>query len=246
MRTTRHFLLLTWVLSTALVAVGAVICWDQGLIADLVQTDRSRVCLLLMAMYVIGLGHAFQRTAHLSRELDVAHETERLLAEGGALRLEGARVLTQAGEPLPAGFVSDYLRDLLRARRGDASLAGEAREKGDDILEAYAARLRGKNEFGWFMVDLMLKVGFLGTLVGFIWMLSSVSNTQLVDASSMQNILKDMSYGMSTALNATLASLVTGTLLSFPYYLLGRGLEELLESTIRITQVEVLPRLTSA
>lgn len=246
MRKNEHFLLLTWVLTTSLVAVGAVISWELGLIQDLIETDRSRVCILLIAMYVVGLGHAFQQTRQLSRELDAAHRSEQLLAAGGSLRLEADGVLVTGGHPLPAGFLSDYLRDLFRAKRGEGRGVDEAREKGDDILEAYAARLRGRYEFGWFMVDLMLKVGFLGTLVGFIWMLGSVSGAEVVDASSMQNILSDMSYGMSTALNATLASLVTGTLLSFPYYLLGRGLEELLESTVRVTQVEVLPRLARA
>ena len=93
------------------------------------------------------------------------------------------------------------------------------------------------------MIDLMLKIGFLGTLIGFIWMLSSVSRHAVIDAATMQNVLKDMSYGMSIALNTTLTSLVTGTLLSAPYYLLSRGLDELVELTVRLTQVEVLPRL---
>jgi hypothetical protein len=62
----------------------------------------------------------------------------------------------------------------------------------------------------------------------------------------MQGILKEMSFGMSTALNTTLSSLVAGILLSFPYYLLGRGLEELLETTVRLARAEVLPRLNAA
>jgi biopolymer transport protein ExbB/TolQ len=99
---------------------------------------------------------------------------------------------------------------------------------------------------GWFVIDLMLKVGFLGTLVGFIWMLSSVSKHSVIDAQSMQLILRDMSYGMGIALNTTLISLVTATLLSAPYYLLSRGLDELIECTVRLTQVEVLPRLSRA
>ena len=62
----------------------------------------------------------------------------------------------------------------------------------------------------------------------------------------MQTILREMSFGMSTALNTTLSSLVGGILLSVPYYLLGRGLEELLETTVRLTRVEILPRLAAA
>jgi hypothetical protein len=143
------------------------------------------------------------------------------------------------GAVLPGGFIADYIADYAGTRAAPSDPQSES----GDLLEAYASRLRGKHEFGWFWIDLMLKVGFLGTLVGFIMMLASVSQNTVIDASTMQNVLKQMSYGMSTALNTTLASLVAGTLLSFPYYLLGRGLDELIECTVRIAQVEVIPRL---
>ena len=74
-------------------------------------------------------------------------------------------------------------------------------------------------------------------------MLGSVSQQELLDASMMQRVLKQMSFGMSTALNTTLVSLVGGILLSIPYYLLGRGLDKLLEDTIHITEVQIWPRL---
>jgi biopolymer transport protein ExbB/TolQ len=92
----------------------------------------------------------------------------------------------------------------------------------------------------------MLKVGFLGTLIGFIWMLASVSQQDMLDASMMQRVLKQMSHGMSTALNTTLVSLVGGILLSVPYYMLGRGLDELLEQTIHLSEVKIWPRLKKA
>ena len=77
-------------------------------------------------------------------------------------------------------------------------------------------------------------------------MLSSVSNHAVIDASSMQIILREMSHGMGIALNTTLVSLVTATLLSAPYYLLARGLDELVEGIVRLTEVEILPRLRQA
>ena len=133
-----------------------------------------------------------------------------------------------------------------RAQSRESAGQAEASSASSDLLEAYVGRLRGAHEFGWFMIDLMLKVGFLGTLVGFIWMLSSVSEHPTIDASSMQQILRDMSHGMGIALNTTLVSLVTATLLSAPYYLLARGLDELVECIVRLTQVEILPRLPRA
>ncbi|MGE0387170.1 MAG: MotA/TolQ/ExbB proton channel family protein [Gammaproteobacteria bacterium] len=247
MRNIEHLLVLAWLLTAGLVLFGTWVVVDQGLMRDLLQTDRSHVSALLIAMYAAGAAHSLARTWHLSVELGRAAQAERLVsqAKAGPFRLVDGRVITPAGAALPPGFVSGYIADLALARIGGGRdpRPGEA---GGDLLEACAARLRGSHEFGWFLIDLMLKIGFLGTLIGFIWMLASVAQHPVIDASTMQVILRDMSHGMSIALNTTLTSLVTGTLLSFPYYLLGRGLDELIECTVRIAQVEVLPRLAAA
>ncbi|MBM3275751.1 MAG: MotA/TolQ/ExbB proton channel family protein [Candidatus Sericytochromatia bacterium] len=245
MRRVEHALVLCWLLMTGLVVFGTVVVVDSGLMRELLTTDRSYVCAILIGMYVIGAGHSLRRTWILSRELVGIAATERELATLGnsALRMSANGLMTAAGVVLPSGFLNQYVRDILRARTVAALPSQESASA--DLLEAYAARMRGEHEFGWFMCDLMLKVGFLGTLIGFIWMLSSVSKQSVIDAASMQHILQDMSYGMSIALNTTLTSLVTATLLSGPYYLLGRGLDELLECAVRLTQVEILPRLES-
>ena len=245
MRRIEHFLVLSWLVSTGLVVFGVIVVTHSGLMGSLLATDRSYVSAILIGMYVIGALHSLRRSWLLSNELNAVTAAERQLqhAGGSPLRLLESGVATASGAMLPAGFLTDYVRDIVRARRTDNAANADGNTASSDLLETAAAKLRGEHEFGWFMIDLMLKVGFLGTLIGFIWMLSSVSRHSVIDAASMQNILKDMSYGMSIALNTTLTSLVTATLLSAPYYLLSRGLDELLECTVRLTQVEILPRL---
>ena len=247
MRRIEHFLVLIWLLMAGLTLFATVIIIDTGLMHDLLVNDRSYVSAVLIAMYVVGAGHSLYRSWLLSTELKHITHAEQTLATAGdkPLRLVEASIATAAGAVLPAGFLTAYVHDIVRTRATSHGVQAEAGASGD-LLEAYAARMRGEHEFGWFMIDLMLKVGFVGTLIGFIWMLSSVSKQSVIDAASMQQILKDMSYGMSIALNTTLTSLVTATLLSAPYYLLNRGLDELLECTVRLTQVEILPRLERA
>ena len=225
-----HLLLLLWSVNASLVSFGALVAWDQQLLSLMVGADRSRICLVLVVMFLIGLGHTFRRTRLLSTEMGKAAT----LAEGLRGGLVPARALASVasakGAGLPEGFVVEYLGDLGIARR---TTEGES----EDLLDAYATRFRSAHEFGWFYIDLLLKVGFLGTLVGFILMLSSVAETGALDAGSMQKVLAQMSVGMSTALYTTLASLVAGILLSVPYYLLDRGLEALLQLTIEIRDV---------
>jgi MotA/TolQ/ExbB proton channel family len=247
MRHIEHFLVLAWLLLAGLTVFALVIVIDTGLMADLLSKDRSYVSAILIAMYGLGAGHALYRSWLLSCELQAITAAEQTLSGAGAtpLQLVATRITTASGTTLPPSFLSAYVNDIVRSRATTPGGAhGETGASGD-LLEAYAARMRGEHEFGWFMIDLMLKVGFVGTLIGFIWMLSSVSKQAVIDAASMQQILKDMSYGMSIALNTTLTSLVTATLLSAPYYLLNRGLDELLECTVRLTQVDILPRLNS-
>lgn len=246
MRRTEHFLLLTWLFSTGLVLLATWVLVDQGLMGYLIATDRSYVSVVVMVMYAGGLAHSLHRTWLLSCELNRIGAVEHLLAAhpGAPIRVAGDNLVC-AGVLLPAGFIHSYVTELIRG--GTVSRATpEPGAEGADLLDAHAVKWRGETEFGWFLIDLILKVGFLGTLVGFIWMLASVSQHPVVDATSMQTILREMSFGMSTALNTTLSSLVAGILLSLPYYILGRGLEELLETTMRLSRAEILPRLGAA
>ena len=245
MHKTEHFLLLIWLLTFGLVLFGFVVCFDTGLLKSMVETDRSMICIVVIAMYAVGAGHSFWRTWRISCELNMVAKTGEILCvkePDTAIAVNNDSVRLLSGTILPESFVTRYVIDLFRTLKvgGEASQQMESRA---DILEAYASKVRGANEFGWFLIDLMLKVGFLGTLIGFIMMLGSVSQQELLDASMMQRVLKQMSFGMSTALNTTLVSLVGGILLSIPYYLLGRGLDALLEDTIHLTEVQVWPRL---
>lgn len=232
-----EFLLLVWLTLTSLVVFGSAVIVDQGLLQEMLAADRSQICLVVIGMYFIGLGHTFLRTRFLSRELAVAQAfVTRVEATPPEQRVSvSQRAVTFAdGATAPRGFLCDYLTERHAAGAGTD----------DDLLDAYASRVRSANEFGWFYIDLMLKVGFLGTLVGFILMLSSVADTGALDATTMQKVLKQMSLGMSTALYTTLASLVGGILLSIPYYLLDRGLERLLQLTVYAKEV-LMPRVAA-
>lgn len=231
-----HLLLLVWWTLTALVAFGVLVSVDLGLLQEMLGADRSQICFVVMAMYLIGLGHTYLRTRLLSRELEAAEALmQALTTTTTPVTLTADTLRIGEGAPAAAGFMSNFLREHFGRTRGEDASA--------ELLEAYASRLRSTTEFGWFFIDLMLKVGFLGTLVGFILMLSSVADTGSLDANTMQKILRQMSVGMSTALYTTLASLVGGILLSIPYYLHDRGMERLLDLCIRARDVLVPARL---
>ena len=108
----------------------------------------------------------------------------------------------------------------------------------------YESRLKGPQEIGWFVSDMMLKLGLLGTIIGFIFMLGSVSNIADFDVSSMQKILRHMSTGMGTALYTTLAGLTCSVLSAMQYHMLDRHADELIELIRHLTQVHVIPKVS--
>jgi hypothetical protein len=242
-----HFLLLAWMILTGLIVFAAAVSIDRGLVQAMLAMDQSKICMVIIMMYGLGLGHSFQRTLYLSRQLNLAAVTDALLRAHPkeSLQIRNGRLLTANGLELPDSFISRYITDLAGSTLLDNKAETVPGSRGD-LLEAYASKIRAPQEFGWFLIDLMLKVGFLGTLIGFILMLGSVSQNATLDASMMQQVIKQMSQGMSTALYTTLASIVGALLLAIPYHWLDRGLAELLESAVYLTEVQALPRLTLA
>lgn len=234
-----HGLLLAWLTFAGLAAFGLFVAWQEGLIRLLVASDRSRISLLIMLLFAIGVAHAARRVVYVSSELRLLERVrEALAATPGPLTVRGGRVLTAGGAELPAGVVSAYVADVLRSN-------GErpAREErpGPGLPEVYAGVIKGPHELGWFLTDVVLKLGLLGTIVGFILMLGSVAETTSLDANTMQKVLRQMSVGMGTALYTTLAGLVCSLLLAVQYQLLDRGADALIEQAVHLTEVEVLP-----
>ena len=70
------------------------------------------------------------------------------------------------------------------------------------------------NETGWFMANMLLNLGMIGTVFGFIYMLgTSFTGLQTMSIPGIQSALLKMSIGMSTALYTTAVGLVCSLLL---------------------------------
>ena len=67
---------------------------------------------------------------------------------------------------------------------------------------------------GFFVADILLKLGLVGTVIGFIIMLSSLSTIDEMNLSKMNNLLLSMSSGMKVALYTTLSGLICSILLT--------------------------------
>jgi len=78
------------------------------------------------------------------------------------------------------------------------------------ISIGYLSYYNNKNyDTPWFIAESCISVGMIGTLIGFMLMLSSsLGNVDPSDVESMKAVIGDMATGMSTALVTTLSGLV--------------------------------------
>lgn len=87
-----------------------------------------------------------------------------------------------------------------------------------------------RNESGWFMADQLLSLGMVGTVIGFIYMLStSFAELNLEVITSMQAALTKLGAGMSTALYTTAVGLICSLLLKLQLFNLSQHLDGLKE-----------------
>ena len=71
-----------------------------------------------------------------------------------------------------------------------------------------------KYDVEWFVSEMLISLGMIGTVIGFIYMLYSVfSSLNLADTLAVQQSLGKMAQGMGTALLTTLVGLVSSVLI---------------------------------
>ena len=232
-----YFPLLRWMIFTGVTLFGFAIAWRYGLFQLMMAQDRSGISVFICILYVAISGHCLACILAVSREINTAHRVrDRVMNGVGAYRTEGTRVVTADGAALPAGRITDYIRNLVvkaekqgRERRLDQTL----------LLRGLADKLRAPMQFGAFAGDALLKLGLLGTIVGFILMLLPLATLDNFDATSM----KVMSGGMAVAMYTTLAGLVGSILVKAQYYILDNASAYLFDITTDLTEVFVVSSL---
>src|SRR3984893_12850561 len=236
-----YFPLLRWMIFTGVTLFGFAILWHYGLFQLMIAQDRSGISLFICILYLAISGHCLTCIVTISREINTAHRVrDRVISGVTAYRTEGRRVVTDDGAALPAGRITDYIRNLVvkaekqgPERRLDQTL----------LLRGLADKLRSPMQFGAFAGDALLKLGLLGTIVGFILILFPIAALENFDPASMKSSMKVMSGGMAVAMYTTLAGLVGSILVKAQYYILDNASAYLFDVTTDLTEVFVVSAL---
>ena len=240
-----HHLFLVWLIFTCVVFFLLILAWQQDVLYLLFTTDRSKISVAISLLYFFVTIHCAMRVFNISSQINASKKVESMIIKEKNLKLVvfENKVKIDNDTFLPDCLVTEYIHDLISKTNAERENP-EVRNTSSDHIEYYESKLKSPHEIGWFIADIMIKMGLLGTIVGFILMLGSVSNLRDFDVTTMQKVLSYMSSGMGTALYTTLAGLVCSMLAATQYLMLDRSSDDLIDSIRHLTRVYVLPRLS--
>ncbi len=229
--------LLRWLIFTGVCAFGFALVWRFGLFRLMLASDKTSISLIITLLYVATSLHCLWRTNTISRELDGARRIEAIISSGArTFTVAGRSVIADGGDRLPSGAVSDHIRNLVVK----AGLQGRHRLDQTLLLRGLADQLRGPNQLGNFASDSLMKLGLLGTIIGFIMMLAPIAGLDAANQVALKSSMSLMSDGMAVAMYTTLTGLVGSILVKVQYHMLDGATARLFVFATNLTEVFVV------
>jgi hypothetical protein len=237
--------LLRWLIFTGVSLFGVALAWHFGLIRLMLASDKTHISAAICAFYLLTSLHCLAQTIAVSRELNSGERTAALLRNGArGFRVVGEDVVIDGGGGvrLPPGRLTGHIRNLVLK----AGLQGGTRLDQTLLLRGLADALRRPQQLGAFASDALIKLGLLGTIVGFILMLAPVAGLDVADHASVKGSMGLMSDGMAVAMYTTLTGLIGSVLVQTQYYMLDSATAKLFALATDLTEVFVVSLLDRA
>jgi biopolymer transport protein ExbB/TolQ len=228
-----------WLTLAGILVTAAMVAADLGLPAALAANDSSHISLIIVLLFIVTSLVAGWRAYRLGRETLAATRLSAAAASQVPLFVvDRTRRQVTTGVSHPPSAAQQHLHLV-----ANKILRGQSACDQSLLMERLENTLGRGHEGGWFIADLMVRLGLLGTVIGFIVMLGSVSDTASVDLAILQQLLGNMTDGMRIALYTTLTGLAAGILLGFQYRLLDRAVDRLMAEIIELSEVHAADQL---
>jgi hypothetical protein len=231
--------LLNWLIFSGATAFAGVLLWRYGLIDRMIEADHTYISLIIIFLYIGASLHCLWRTWIIAREGEKERKVAEIIEAAGTAPVFHDDGTVQGKGKLPPSLTTDHIRDLAVK----AAAQGAQRLDQTLLLRGLADRMRGSNGFGGFASDSLMKLGLLGTIIGFIIMLAPLAGLDASDKSAMKSSMGLMTAGMAVAMYTTLAGLVASILLRVQYYMLDSATSSLFSRVVRLTETRVVPAL---
>jgi biopolymer transport protein ExbB/TolQ len=210
---------LYWLALSAACLFGVYLAWTLGLLQRVLIADTTQISASIVLIYFGCVGYGGWRALRLS---------------GAHRALDRLRERYARERRLPADsddaddWPGEYCRGLLAPHSDRAALR--------EVLEE---RSRGAHEAGWFLSSLILKLGLLGTIVGFVFMLGALEAIKTLSYADLPQMLGRMGSGMGISLYTTLVGLLANMALGLQNLMLDRSAERLVSGTLQFAEREL-------
>ncbi len=222
--------LLNWLIFTGATVFAGVLLWRYGLFSRMIEADHTYISLIIVFLYVVASFHCLWRTWIISRECEKERTATQMIEAAGGVPVFLEDGMVQGQGLLPTSLTAGHIRDLVHK----AHVQGAQRLDQTLLLRGLADRMRGSNGLGGFASDSLMKLGLLGTIIGFIIMLAPVAGLDASDKAAMKSSMGLMTGGMAVAMYTTLAGLVGSVLLRVQYYMLDGATSAVFTRAVRL------------
>jgi len=150
----------------------------------------------------------------------------------GSLAFEMARqhavwkCLYEGGRHQGTSWAGDYLVERSGLHGTDATALG-------DLLHE---RIKGRTELGWFSAGLQIKLGLLGTVIGFVIMLASIGSASDLQSQGLDALIRGMGIGMKVSLYTTIVGLIGSMMIGIQMLVIDRAADRLFALIITLPE----------
>lgn len=224
-----YFLL--WLVLFNLLLFCGFIMYDLGFSDKVLEADQSYITLLITALFLCASIYCATHLFKSSENIIRADQFIRSLKERQESKSDQLNSTSQTNY-----LIDEFIRELSsHYQTNDKEKATNGINQANYILEIYVDEIRGPGEVIQFIIDVLIRLGLIGTIIGFILMLQSFVSGPNPSAENIQELLITMSSGMGTALYTTFAGLIASTLLGIQQILLNKNVEQIIASLIRLS-----------
>lgn len=204
-----------WLIISGLVLFGFFMLWQYQFIAQVIEADLTKLSLVIGVIFLMACGYLGVSAFRLSRmNLRFLYRTQ-----GGK---------SDTAKNTESSAVDEYLNLMLQS--------SHMISQHDEAMHAWLAeQIHKGHRLGWFISDSLVRLGLVGTVIGFIIMLGAVYNLEGDDVAVLQDLMSSMGGGMQVALYTTLTGISLSLIISVYCKYLDSGADELVSRVIQHT-----------
>ncbi|MEE9327196.1 MAG: MotA/TolQ/ExbB proton channel family protein [Cocleimonas sp.] len=194
-----------WLLIVGIICFGFFLLWDFGFLQKLLSGDITYLSSIILALFfAINIYLGF-----------------------GAWQLSKQSHFASNIDEHPKSWASEHIK-LLHWQRKQSTNESQA------LLARLIERVHRGHTTGWFFSDILIRLGLIGTVIGFVLMLSTIYQFKNNDIEALQSLLGTMGSGMQVALYTTLTGLGGAMLVSIQCQWLDRCADRLISNIIEL------------